>query len=45
MTWKAIGYTLNQWDLLNGYVQGGHLHINNAPAENAFRPLAAGRCK
>lgn len=44
MSWKAIGYTLNQRDLLIGYVQGEHLHINNAAAEKAFRPFAAGRC-
>ena len=43
LTWKAISYTLNQWDLLIGYVQDGRLHISNALAENAIRPFAVGR--
>ena len=43
LTWKAIQYTLNQWDLLIGYCEDGHLHISNALAENAIRPFAIGR--
>jgi transposase len=43
LTWAAINYTLNQWDLLIGYVQDGRLHISNALAENAIRPFAVGR--
>lgn len=43
LTAKAIGYTLNQWDLLVGYCEHGRLHISNALAENAIRPFAVGR--
>jgi hypothetical protein len=43
LTWKAISYTLNQWDQLIGYLQDGRLHISNALAENAIRPFAVGR--
>ncbi|MCU7933768.1 MAG: transposase [Candidatus Thiodiazotropha sp. (ex Dulcina madagascariensis)] len=43
LTWKAINYTLNQWDLLIGYCRDGRLHISNALAENAIRPFAVGR--
>jgi len=43
LTWTAIHYTLNQWDLLVGYCQDGRLHISNALAENAIRPFAVGR--
>ena len=43
LTWTAINYTLNQWDLLIGYCQDGRLHISNALAENAIRPFAVGR--
>ncbi len=43
LTWKAINYTINQWDLLIGYCQDGHLNISNALAENAIRPFAIGR--
>jgi transposase len=42
-TWKAIHYTLNQWDTLVGYCEDGRLHISNALAENAIRPFAVGR--
>ncbi|WP_374109723.1 transposase, partial [Thiolapillus sp.] len=40
---KAIQYTLNQWELLTGYLADGRLHISNALAENAIRPFAVGR--
>ena len=43
LTYKAIQYTLNQWDLLTGYCQDGKLHISNVLAENAIRPFAVGR--
>jgi hypothetical protein len=41
--WKAIYYTLNQWDTLVGYCEDGRLHIRNVLAENAIRPFAVGR--
>jgi len=43
LTWVAINYTLNQWDLLIGYCEEGRLNISNALAENAIRPFAVGR--
>lgn len=43
LTFKAIYYTLNQWDLLTGYTEDGKLNISNALAENAIRPFALGR--
>jgi len=43
LTWKAINYTLNQWNTLMGYCEDGQLHISNALAENAIRPFAVGR--
>ncbi len=43
LTYKAIQYTLNQWDLLTGYCQDRKLHISNVLAENAIRPFAVGR--
>ena len=43
LTWTAINYTLNQWELLVGYCRDGRLHISNALAENAIRPFAVGR--
>ena len=43
LTFKAIYYTLNQWELLTGYTKGGKLNISNALAENAIRPFAVGR--
>lgn len=43
LTWTAMNYTLNQWDLLLGYCEDGRLHISNALAENAIRPFAVGR--
>lgn len=43
LTWIAINYTLNQWDLLIGYCENGRLNISNALAENAIRPFAVGR--
>lgn len=43
LTYKAIQYTLNQWDYLVGYLADGQLQISNALAENAIRPFAVGR--
>jgi hypothetical protein len=43
LTYKAIQYTLNQWDLLVGYCDDGRLHLSNALAETAIRPFAVGR--
>ena len=43
LTYKAIQYTLNQWDYLIGYLDDGKLQISNALAENAIRPFAVGR--
>jgi len=43
LTYKAIQYTLNQWDCLVGYLADGKLQISNALAENAIRPFAVGR--
>ncbi len=43
LTFKAMYYTLNQWDMLTGYTTDGKLHISNALAENAIRPFALGR--
>jgi transposase len=43
LTFKAIYYTLNQWELLTGYIENGKLNISNALAENAIRPFALGR--
>jgi len=43
LTYKAIYYSVNQWDLLIGYCDDGKLNISNALAENAIRPFAIGR--
>ena len=43
LTYKAIYYALNQWELLTPYCENGKLNISNAPAENAIRPFAVGR--
>jgi hypothetical protein len=40
---EAIGYAANQWPTLVRYLQDGRLTIDNAPAEQAMRPLAVGR--
>jgi transposase len=42
-TYKAIKYTLNQWQKLIGYCDDGSLRISNVLAENAIRPFAVGR--
>ena len=43
LTYKAMQYTLNQWDSLVGYCEDGGLNISNVLAENAIRPFAVGR--
>ncbi len=43
LTYKAMQYTLNQWELLIGYLADGRLKISNVLAENATRPFAVGR--
>lgn len=39
----AIRYTLNQWPRLIGYIEDGHLCIDNNMAENSIRPFVVGR--
>jgi len=36
---KAIAYTLNQWHRLVGYIEDGHLCIDNNMAKNSIRPF------
>ena len=43
LTYKAIQYTLNQWEYLIGYCEDGQLAISNVLAENAIRPFAVDR--
>ncbi len=40
---EALGYAANQWPTLIRYVEDDRLTIDNAPAEQAIRPLAVGR--
>jgi transposase len=40
---EALVYASNQWPALVRYVEDGRLRIDNAPAEQALRPLAVGR--
>jgi transposase len=40
---EAVGYAANQWPTLIRYVADGRFTIDNAPAEQAIRPLAVGR--
>jgi transposase len=39
----AMGYTLNQWDALNRYIEQGYLAIDNNAAERAMKRVAIGR--
>ena len=43
LTYKAMTYTLNQWEKLTVYCEDGHLAISSAAAENAIRPCTIGR--
>jgi transposase len=40
---EACVYAANQWPTLIRYLEDGRLTIDNAPAEQAIRPLAVGR--
>jgi transposase len=40
---EAVGYAANQWPTLIRYLEDGRLTIDNAPAEQAIRPLAVVR--
>ena len=39
----AMTYMLNQWDVLNHYVEQGYLNIDNNAAERALKRVAIGR--
>ena len=43
LTYKAMSYTLNQWEKLTVYCTNGELRISNIMAENAIRPFVVGR--
>ena len=40
---KAISYCLEQWQLLNVFVEQGHIEIDNNLCENTIRPTAVGK--
>lgn len=40
---QAIGYALNQWPLLTGFLEHGEVEIDNNLVENAIRPTALGK--
>jgi transposase len=40
---EAVTYATNQWGTLGVYLTDGRLTIDNAPAEQAIRPLCVGR--
>ena len=40
---QAIGYALNQWSLLKGFLEHGEVEIDNNLVENAIRPTAVGK--
>lgn len=42
-TGKAIEHALKVWPQLVVYLEDGNLRMDNAPAENAIRPVAVGR--
>jgi len=41
--WKAVSYTLNQWDKLTAYLGSEYLTPDNNASENAIRPFVMGR--
>ena len=43
LSYKAIKYSLNQWNRLIAYCDHGQIHISNVLAENAIRPFVVGR--
>lgn len=40
---QAIGYALNQWPLLERFLEHGEVEIDNNLVENAIRPTAVGK--
>jgi len=40
---EAVTYASNQWPTVGVYLTDGRLAIDNAPAEQAVRPLCVGR--
>ena len=40
---QAIGYALNQWSMLEGFLEHGEVEIDNNLVENAIRPTAVGK--
>jgi transposase len=40
---QAIGYALNQWSMLEGFLEHGEVEIDNNLVENAIRPTALGK--
>jgi transposase len=40
---QAIGYAVNQWPLLEGFLEHGEVEIDNNLVENAIRPTALGK--
>jgi transposase len=40
---QAIGYALNQWSMLEGFLEHGEVEIDNNLIENAIRPTALGK--
>ena len=40
---QAIGYALNQWPLLERFLEHGEVEIDNHWVENAIRPTAVGK--
>ena len=40
---QAIAYALNQWPLLQGFLEHGEVEIDNNLVENAIRPTAIGK--
>lgn len=40
---KAVNYLASNWSKLIRYIEGGHLPIDNNPAERAIRPFVIGR--
>ncbi len=40
---EAVGYALNQWPMLEGFLEHGEVEIDNNLVENAIRPTAVGK--
>jgi transposase len=41
--YKSLTYAINQWDVLNSYVEDGRLPMDNEPVERAITSVAIGR--